>query len=274
MKSAISCFIRKEISDAIRSRWLVGLAVLFSLIMLVIGGSNSFLGGEYASLDLSKAIISLAGVCVVIVPLICILLSYDSIVGEQETGTLLLLMAYPISRSSIVLGKFIGKAIVVGITLLIPIVLFGVYVSLNSDAEFTYISFLLANFFVSLWLLALVFILISLLVSTQVKEKAKALSGLFFIWFCLVLLWDLLILLVVVIFPNLVSSSAINTAIAINPVDVFRAINQIAVGDVQFLNGLITINSDLVIIAGYFALLAWVALLSVAVAKLFNRKQL
>ena len=63
--------------------------------------------------------VSLASLGIFLVPLIALLLSFDAIVGEAERGTLLLLLAYPVARWQVVLGKFLGHLAVLVVATLV-----------------------------------------------------------------------------------------------------------------------------------------------------------
>ena len=59
-------------------------------------------------------------VCVLLLPLLCIVMSHDAVCGERERATLRLLLAHPIPRDSVLIGKTIGVlAILVPGTLLL-----------------------------------------------------------------------------------------------------------------------------------------------------------
>ena len=57
---------------------------------------------------LDVVIVSLSSLSVFLLPLIALLISHDSIVGEIERGTMLLLLSYPVGRWQVLLGKFAG----------------------------------------------------------------------------------------------------------------------------------------------------------------------
>jgi len=49
---------------------------------------------------------SLVSLAIYLVPLISLILGYDAIVGERERGSLDLLLALPITRLELLLGKY------------------------------------------------------------------------------------------------------------------------------------------------------------------------
>ena len=56
---------------------------------------------------------------VFLIPLIAVLISYDAFVGEQEHGTLILLLTYPLSRTALLTGKLLGQSAALGVCLLL-----------------------------------------------------------------------------------------------------------------------------------------------------------
>jgi len=55
----------------------------------------------------------------VIMSLMCIVFAYDAICGERESGTLRLMLSYPVPRDTVLLGKWIGGYV----TLIVPFLL-------------------------------------------------------------------------------------------------------------------------------------------------------
>jgi len=103
---------RKDFEDSIRSRWLIGLTALFvGLVALIAavslrlstGGqtisTNAFLSGNFMGL--------LSGT---LVPLIALVIAYNSVSGEWKSGSLKLLLSLPHSRADVVFGKVAGRS--------------------------------------------------------------------------------------------------------------------------------------------------------------------
>src|SRR3546814_18767082 len=66
--------------------------------------------GTVGASPFGGVVVSLASLTIFLLPLLALLLSFDAVVGEAERGTLLLLLAYPVGRWQVVLGKFLGHA--------------------------------------------------------------------------------------------------------------------------------------------------------------------
>src|SRR5690606_40865274 len=71
--------------------------------------------GQLGFTSIPATVASLASLATFLMPLIALLLAYDAIVGEDEGGTLMLLMTYPISRGPILLGKFVGHGLILAL---------------------------------------------------------------------------------------------------------------------------------------------------------------
>src|SRR3972149_5551671 len=65
----------------------------------------------------------LAFVTAYLLPLLVILLVYDTVCGEKERGTLRIALAHPISRKTLLLGKVLGQLLVLLLTFGIPLVI-------------------------------------------------------------------------------------------------------------------------------------------------------
>ena len=118
----------KEFRDCWRNLWLITGTLLFALLSLGIVFGTAAIGGDFSFRPMTAVLNSLVSLSVFLIPLIAILISYDAFVGEAEQGTLLLLLTYPISRTSILLGKLIGHS-----AALFFVHLFGVLCAFDSD---------------------------------------------------------------------------------------------------------------------------------------------
>lgn len=147
---------RKDFEDSIRSRWLAGLTVLFVLLVSAIAYTARPTAGGTAS---ANAVLQTAGSLFVgtLVPLIALVIAYSSITGEEESGSLKLLLSLPHSRADIVFGKVAGRsaalstAIAVGFILPAILLAIGPFtLELGAYLGYTLLAALLASVFVSI----------------------------------------------------------------------------------------------------------------------------
>lgn len=229
MKMHSSTFVVacKEFRDMARSFWLFAGSALFVLTSLAVIYGISALGGDFSFRPLPAVMNSLVMLDVFLIPLIAILISYDAFVGEKEQGTLLLLLTYPVSRSSLLVGKLLGQGFAFGLCLLIgssvlPVLTF-VHLLPYDLAEVVRLSLMLIF---SGWLFGLVFILISYACSLCASTKSQALAALLLIWLISVLLYDLGLLIFTITFEGKVTNEFLNICLMINPSSLFRMLNQ------------------------------------------------
>ena len=102
--NAVWNMARKEFSDGLRNRWLLAISLLFGVLAIGIAWLGAAASGQLGFTSVPATIASLASLATFLMPLIALLLAYDAIVGEDESGTLLLLLTYPLGRGQILLG--------------------------------------------------------------------------------------------------------------------------------------------------------------------------
>ena len=100
----------KEFKDGFRNRWIIAITLMYAIFSLGLTYFGSAASGSVGFASLETTIISLASLAVILIPLIALMLAYNTFVGEYEQGTMLLLLTYPISRTTLLLGKFFGQA--------------------------------------------------------------------------------------------------------------------------------------------------------------------
>src|SRR5690606_39782609 len=108
-----------------------------------------------------------------LLPLIALLLSYDAIVGEQERGTLVLLLSYPVARWQVVLGKVLGHTAILAFATIVGYGSAGVALWLRGDADAGSIGAFAAMLLTSI-MLGASFVAMGCLASTVVRERATA----------------------------------------------------------------------------------------------------
>jgi len=122
--------------------------------------------------------------------LFILLISYDSVNGEKQVGTLRILMTYPLKRQSFILKKILGVFIFVAITFTIPYVL-SLFTLIIIYADLLSASFFMSVFFY--WFLVLLFILffslLGIFISVCSTSPNRSLVWGLLVWtlFCIIL---------------------------------------------------------------------------------------
>ena len=71
----------------------------------------------------------------IIMSLLAILFSYDAITGERQSGTLRLMIANSVSRTTILFGKFIGGIASLIIPFILSLLVGALYISVNPSIQ-------------------------------------------------------------------------------------------------------------------------------------------
>ena len=100
----------KEFRDRMRNRWVLAVALVFTVFSLAIAYFGGAQQGTVGFRSIEFTIASLVSLVIYLIPLIALLLGFDAIVGERERGSLDLLLSLPITRIELLLGKVPGLA--------------------------------------------------------------------------------------------------------------------------------------------------------------------
>ncbi|HAQ87464.1 MAG TPA: hypothetical protein DCR78_13605, partial [Pseudomonas sp.] len=191
---------RKEFSDGLRNRWLLAISLLFAVLAVGIAWLGAAASGQLGFTSIPATIASLASLATFLMPLIALLLAYDAIVGEDEGGTLMLLLTYPLGRGQILLGKFVGHGLILALAVLIG---FGcamlAIAALVEDIEIGLLIWAFGRFMISSTLLGWVFLALAYVLSSKVGEKSSAAGLALGVWFLFVLVFDLVLLALLVL---------------------------------------------------------------------------
>ncbi|HLS80346.1 MAG TPA: ABC transporter permease subunit [Steroidobacter sp.] len=232
---------RKEFSDRLRNRWVLAATAIFAAFSLAIAYFGAAQHGVVGVRSLEVTIASLVSLAIYLVPLIALILGFDAVVGERERGSLDLLLSMPLTRTELLLGKYVGLSAALTCSTAIGFGVAGVLLgsSLSLDVLYHYGGFVL-----SAVLLGLAFLSIALMVSTFAMDRASASGAAVAVWFFLVLVYDLLLLGALVVSGGQVGANVFPYLLLLNPTDVFRILNIFGLEDVRTLYGLATVFPD------------------------------
>ncbi len=217
---------QKEFKDGLRNRWLIAISLIFAIMACGLSWFGSASVGSIGFSSIANTIVSLSSLNVFLLPLIALLLSYNAIVGEDEDGTLLLLLTYPLSKGELLLGKLLGHTAILAFATSIG---FGsacaVIGFFTEDIILAELIAAFALFIISAILLGMIFICLSYVVSSWVAEKSKAAGLALVIWFFFVLIFDMTLLGILVLTEGKIQADLFPYLLLLNPTDIFRLVN-------------------------------------------------
>jgi len=228
----------KEFRDRMRNRWVLAVAVVFTVFALVIAYFGGAQQGAVGFRSIEFTIASLVSLVIYLIPLIALLLGFDAIVGERERGSLDLLLSLPITRLELLLGKYLGLACALTLSTLAG---FGLVALLLFHRMSWTSIYHYAGFMVSSVLLGLVFLSLAVLVSVVSRDRTRASGLAIATWFFFVLVYDLLLLGILVGTGGRFGGDALAWLLLLNPADVFRILNIFSLDDVRTLYGLASV---------------------------------
>ena len=277
MNAAVAIIAGKEVRDGLRNRWVVAMTLLMAALALTLTLVGSAPTGTVGVSALSATIVSLSSLTIFLVPLIALLISYDAIAGELERGTMALLLSYPVSRSAVVAGKFLGATVILSIATVVGYGAGGVALAFGSGAAEPGAWGAFAAMMGSSVLLGMVFIALGYVASAWVRDPHTAGGIAIGMWLLFALIYDMVLLgLLVADQGRLMTIGVLNVLLLANPTDVYRLLNFTSFSDVSQFAGMAGLAQHVRFGAPALAAVlgAWVVIPLTGAILLFKRREL
>jgi Cu-processing system permease protein len=262
-----------ELRLGIRNRWVILSVLILTLFAGVLALLGSAPTGTIGVDRLTVTAASLATLSVYLVPLIALLLAFDTVAGEIDRGTLQLVLACPVSRFEILAGKFLGHIAVLSIAVIVGYGLSGAAVVFADEGDLAGAG-VLGRLIVTSTVLGAVFLAIGYLASGLVRQTGTAAALAVGVWLVAVVLYDLgLLVLVVVDREGVFATTMFPWLLVASPGDAFRLFNLAMLGAAKSLTGMAGIAEALpfpptVALASLFA---WLVAAFAAALVVFRR---
>jgi len=195
-----------------------------------------------------------------------------------DQGTMLLLLSYPISRSEVVLGKFLGQTAIIGFATLFGYGIAGAIVAFSQEVPPGADGWLaLATLIGSAILMGAAFVGLGLMCSSFTRQRGAAAGLAVSLWLLFVIVFDLLLLGALVSgLDTMISEDAFPMLLLANPADVFRMLNMELVAGSGLVSGLTeaSANASIASSALWLSLIIWSVSPLVAAVSFFKRSDL
>ncbi|MDP2122119.1 MAG: ABC transporter permease subunit [Hoeflea sp.] len=219
-----------EIRIGLRNRWIILSSLIllaFALILVLLGSAP---GGEVKTDAVTVVVASLSTLSVYLVPLIALLLAFDAIAGEIDRGTLQLVLASPVSRGAVLVGKFLGHVTVLGIAVSFGYGIAGLVAFFATGGGDLSALVGVGRLIVTSIILGATFIAIGYIASASVRQTGTAAALAIAIWLFAVVLYDLALLGGLLASQDGVFARDIFPwLLVLNPADAFRLYNMSAI---------------------------------------------
>ena len=168
---------RKDFNDARRSRSLWGLSAAFLVLALLFAGLYAFVPEFTADEEVSTLglMTFLSAPVALFVAVASLVVAYKSIAGEAETGSGKLLLSLPHTRRDIVLGKVVGRSLVLAIPVLVGLVAMLAVVFVG-EVAFSVTDYVLFGLVTMLFVLVYMAFYVGISASTTSTARAATLS--------------------------------------------------------------------------------------------------
>lgn len=263
---------RRELREAVRSRWFILYTLAFAALGLAISYVAAITAGGAGLAGFGRTTAGLINLVLLVAPLMALTAGAGSIASDRERGMLAYLLAQPVSRTEVILGKYLGLA--AALTACLTLGLGACAIVLASKGQAAKPASIL-------WLAALSLILmlamlsLGMLLSALARKASVAVGTAIFLWLTLVFVTDLGLMAGTMALKLRVEELfALSLA---NPLQVFKMWSLHAVDatlDVLGPAGLYALEEHADRLHLYFALcmLAWIALPLTAATLIFSRR--
>jgi Cu-processing system permease protein len=186
--SSVLTITRRELRDAIASRWFLLYSLTFSGLGLCVSyvSATSLGGSGLAGFGRTSA--GLINLVLLVVPLMALTTGAGAIAGDRERGTLAYLVAQPVRRIELLLGKTIALALAMALSICIGFGLSATVLATQGSAT-DFAPFMLLVALTAM--LAMSMLSIGILISTLCRRTGVAIGIAIFVWLVLVFATDL-----------------------------------------------------------------------------------
>ncbi len=207
---------RRELRESLRNKWLWLFAIGFAVLALALSQAGLATAGYSGLGGFGRTAASLINVILLFAPLIGLSVGSNVLAADRERGTLLYLMAQPVSKSEIFWGKSLGAAMAVACALALGFGLAALGLASSRDGHAD-VYLMLVGFTL---LLAFASLAIGFVIGARARKGATAMGMALLVWLVLVFGGDLGLLGVTVALRP--SPDVLVAGLFANPLQVFK----------------------------------------------------
>ncbi len=179
---------RRELREAVRSRWFLLYTLAFAALGLGVSYVSAVGSGGAGLSGFGRTTAGLVNLVLLVVPLMALTAGAGSVASDRERGMLAYLLAQPVSRLEVLMGKYLGLAAALLACLCLGFGACALVLAWKGEAT---------NPASMLWLVGLSFGLalgmlsLGMLVSVLARKASVAVGTAIFLWLSLVFVTDL-----------------------------------------------------------------------------------
>ncbi len=206
-----------QLTLIMRSKWLAACSFVFVALAFLVTYFTPTGGAGYGGFNRMTA--SMLNITLFVIPLIALLLGALFLAGEKEDGGLHLLLTYPVSRASLILGKFLGFLLALGAVLAGGCaVSFLAAAFINGRAS----PAVIIKFYLLAFLLAAMFLAVAVLAGIWAQTRLQALGASLALWAFTVIFYEFLIMGISLFLANEWVVPFLALSVFLNPAELIR----------------------------------------------------
>ena len=229
MNHPIMLIAKQEFLLNRRNKWVAMFAITFALLTFFISYFGMVTSGYSGFQDFARTSTSLIKLSGFLIPLFSLLVGVFSFISDPEYMELL--VSQPLTRSQIIIGKYLGLAFsLIGVTI-IGFTIPGVIISIAIGTEGA-MGYAATVFFIILE--GLIFLGCAILIAQLTKRQQLAVGISIGFWIFFEVIYGILILGSTIYLESDVLKYVLIFSLLGNPIDITRVLSLIAVGGLEF----------------------------------------
>ena len=222
----------KEVRDGLTNRWLIAYAILLGGLGLAATATGLDSASGLAMQAFGRTTATLMNLCLLLSPLVAVVMGAALIAGEKERGTLEHLLAQPLTRNELLLGKHAGLLVALSAATAAGFVPAGLAVAVIAGPDMLghYLLFPAIAVLAGAAMAA-----IGLVISVSSRSAVQAQGLAMIAWFVFVLMYDLVLMGSIAV--SGLRPEWLAAALVLNPVDSARILGVLALEPDLYLLG-------------------------------------
>jgi Cu-processing system permease protein len=184
----IASIARRELRDALRSRWFLLYSLAFAALGLGVSYISAASAGASGLSGFGRTTAGLINLVLLVVPLMALTAGAGSISSDRERGMLAYLLAQPVARWEVLIGKYLGLALALLACITLGLGACAGILAWSGDATAPMSLVWLAALSFGL---ALAMLSLGMLLSVLARKASVAVGTAIFLWLSLVFITDL-----------------------------------------------------------------------------------
>ena len=229
MNHPIMLIAKQEFLLNRRNKWVAMFAITFALLTFFISYFGMVTSGYSGFQDFARTSTSLIKLSGFLIPLFSLLVGVFSFISDPEYMELL--VSQPLTRSQIIIGKFLGLAFTLIGATIIGFTIPGVIISIAIGTEGA-MGYAATVFFIILE--GLIFLGCAILIAQLTKRQQLAVGVSIGFWIFFEVIYGILILGSTIYLESDVLKYVLIFSLLGNPIDITRVLSLIAVGGLEF----------------------------------------